>query len=518
MAFRPNSATDSDAMMEKSDDEHSRDDDQATEDNTEDSTEPGERTATDAPDGKDEAFRVSFEKGDPDDPHNWSGFYKAKITALLGFLALAGSIGSSIISPGSDEIVEEFNISQEVAVLTVSLYVLGFALGPMMWAPISEVYGRKWSMLPALVGLGLFSIGSALSPNAQSLFITRFFAGLFGSAPISNVTAALGDMYAPRARGIAVTFYAVMVVGGPTLGPVIGSAIINNPSLGWRWTEWVESIFVGVIVSVAFFTLPEIYGPCLLKRKARQMRKTSGDDRYWHPQESERIRLNNIITKYFARPLRMLVTEPMVACIASYASFVYGILYLFIQVVPIVFREQRGYGPVVSTLPFLGLFVGVCLAVGINLGNQAQYGKAMAKNGGRAVPEARLPPVVIGGVLFSAGLFWFGWTAAPRYHWSLPTVALGFVGAGFNTIFQQCLNYLVDTYGPYAASSTASNTFLRSILGCALPLAARPMFLNLGIGPAASILGGVSCLGLPVPFLFMKYGERLRQKSNFAPV
>lgn len=80
-------------MMEKSDDERSRDDNQATEDNTEDNTEnstepkPRERTATDAPDGKDEAFRVSFGQGDPDDPHNFSDFYKAWITALLGFLA-----------------------------------------------------------------------------------------------------------------------------------------------------------------------------------------------------------------------------------------------------------------------------------------------------------------------------------------------------------------------------------------------------------------------------------------------
>lgn len=69
-------------------------------------------------------------------------------------------------------------------------------------------------MLPAVTVLGLFSIGSATSNSAASLFVTRFFGGLFGSSPISNVSAALGDMYEPKARGIAVTFYAVMVVGG----------------------------------------------------------------------------------------------------------------------------------------------------------------------------------------------------------------------------------------------------------------------------------------------------------------
>lgn len=253
------------------------------------------------------------------------------------------------------------------------------------------------------------------------------------------------------------------------------------------------------MVAITFFALPELYSPVLLKRKAVRLRKETGDDRYWHPHESEKMKPSNILTKYFSRPLRMLLTEPMVSCIAAYASFVYGILYMMLEVFPIVFRDERGYGTVVSTLPFLALFVGVLCAVGINLANQSYYAKAMAKNNGKACPEARLPPMLIGGFLFTAGLFWFGWTADPKYHWSLPTVAAGFIGAGFNTIFQQCINYLVDVYGLYAASAVSANTFLRSIIACGLPLAAGPMFRNMGVGPASSVLGGISCLGLPLP-------------------
>lgn len=89
-------------------------------------------------------------------------------------------------------------------------------------------------MLPALFCLGLFSIGTATSRSAASVIITRFFGGVFGSAPVSNVSAALGDIWEAGPRGTAVTFYAIMVVGGPTLGPVIGSALLVNPSLGWR--------------------------------------------------------------------------------------------------------------------------------------------------------------------------------------------------------------------------------------------------------------------------------------------
>lgn len=164
-----------------------------------------------------EAFLVKFDDNDAMNPRNFSTIHKAMITLQLGFMALAGSVGSSIIAPAEPVISTYLGVSQETTVLVVALYVLGFAFGPCAWAPISEVYGRKWSMLPALFILGLFSIGSAVSKNAASLFLTRFFAGVFGSAPISNVSAALGDLYEPKARGIAITFYAVMVVGGKQL-------------------------------------------------------------------------------------------------------------------------------------------------------------------------------------------------------------------------------------------------------------------------------------------------------------
>lgn len=302
------------------------------------------------------------------------------------------------------------------------------------------------------------------------------------------------------------------------IGPVIGSALTVSPHLGWRWTEYIEAIWTFVATVLAFFCMPELYEPVLLKWKAQRLRKETGDQRYWHPHESAKISPSNILTKHLSRPLRMLTTEPMVACIAIYASFVYALLYMTLEVFPIVYQQERGLGAVVSTLPFLGLFVGVLFAMLINLGNQPRYGRIVAANNGRAVPEARLPPMLIGGVFFVTGLFWFGWTANPKYNWAIPTVATVFIGAGFNIIFQQCINFLVDTYSLYAASAVSANTFLRSIFAGALPLAARPMFRRLGVGPACSILGGAACLALPVPLIFMKYGLRMRKMSKFAPV
>ncbi|CAK7243618.1 MAG: hypothetical protein STHCBS139747_005144 [Sporothrix thermara] len=470
-------------------------------------------------DDMDPAFQVRFGgPDDPEDPHNLSSLRKNTLTLILGLLAFSGSLGSSIVTPAEQLIADDLGLSYEATVLVLSLFVLGFALGPLIWAPVSEAYGRRWSMLPAVFTLGLFSIGSATSKTPAALLATRFCGGVFGSAPISNVSAALGDYYPPATRGIAMAFYSICVVGGPCLAPVIGSAIAYNPHMGWRWTLYLEAIVAFFSCGVALVFLPETYGPVLLERKAARLRAAPGGDaRWWHPHEFERVTLDTVVTKHLSRPLRMFFMEPIVTCIALYASFVYGLLFMALEIYPIVFRDQRGYGPITANLPFLALFVGALVAMAINMANQPLYARAVARQGnGKAVPEARLPPIFLGGLFFSVGFFWFGWTAAPRFAWPIPTVAGGFVGCGFNIVFQQCLNYLVDSYGQYAASATSANTVLRSLLACALPLAAKPMFTNLGVGPAASILGGISCVALPAPIFFRVYGPRLRAMSKFA--
>ncbi|OKL58166.1 hypothetical protein UA08_06409 [Talaromyces atroroseus] len=438
---------------------------------------------------------VKFDEGDPDNPKNFKTSYKVFLTFQMSMLALSGSLGSSIVSPGQSKIESQLNVGAEVATLTLSLFVLGWAFGPMIWASISETYGRKWGMLPAVFAYGLFSIGSATSKNIASVLVTRFLGGIFASAPISNVPAALGDMFTPRTRGTAMTFVSLCIVGGPTIGPIIGAALTVNSHLRWRWTEYLDAIFVFSIFALALLALPETYAPVLLKRKAERLRNQTGEQRYWHPHEKERINLNNILTKHLSRPIRLV--------------------YFTLEAFPIVFNDQRGYSLLVSTLPFLGVFVGVCSALVVNLGNQPRYAQAVEKNNGKPVPEARLPPMIIGGVFLVGGLFWFGWTANPKYSWALPVVAGGFIGAGFNIVFQQCLNFLVDMYGVFAASAVSANTMLRSLIACGLPLAARPMFDNLGVGPGCSLLGGIAVLALPVPLLLLKYAPSLRRRSRF---
>lgn len=138
----------------------------------------------------DAAILVEWDSDDIENPMNFSPMRKAWLVSQLSLLAFAGSSGASITAPAEPAMSAFFDIGMETTVLTVSLFVLGFAFGPMLWGPLGEVYGRRVSILPAMFILGLFSIGTATSTNPASLFITRLFGGLFGSAPVSNVAAA----------------------------------------------------------------------------------------------------------------------------------------------------------------------------------------------------------------------------------------------------------------------------------------------------------------------------------------
>lgn len=189
----------------------------------------------------DEQFLARWAENDPANPKNFSPRYKIWVTAQMAMLAFVGSFGSSIITPAERTLAAEFHIGTETSVFVLSLFVLGYAFGPMFWAPLGEVYGRKVSMVPAIFVLGLFSIGSGRSKTTAALLVTRFFGGVFASAPISNASAAIGDFYDPAHRGIPMALMAACVVGGPCLAPVAGSAIVVNSHLGWRCMSTYKS-------------------------------------------------------------------------------------------------------------------------------------------------------------------------------------------------------------------------------------------------------------------------------------
>jgi len=292
--------------------------------------------------------------------------------------------------------------------------------------------------------------------------------------------------------------------------------------------------------------LDETYPPALLVAKARRLRHETGNWALHARHEEWDVSVKELANKFLMTPFRLLAT-PICFLVALYASFVYGILYLYalppfltsitniircLAAIPIQFAEDRGWGPVTSQLPFLGFLLGSLLGGGANVlyvpnlsfyallltginSNNKFYIRKFEKNGNKAVPEARLPPMMIGSIFFAAGLFIFGWTSYENIFWLAPVIGLVPMGFGFFTIFQAALNYLVDTFQKYAASAIAANTFLRSVFAGVFPLFVSPMFHNLGIPWASSLLGFIAVALIPIPYGFYIYGPSIRKRGKF---
>jgi MFS transporter, DHA1 family, multidrug resistance protein len=157
----------------------------------------------------------------PDDPYhplNWPIKKKVITTALYGIVTMSATWASSSYSSGTRAIAREFKVGVQVANVGTTLFLLGFGTGPLLWAPLSEVYGRRVAVLVPMFVAICFSFGSATAKDLQTLMITRFFGGFFASAPVTNTGGVLGDMFTPATRGIAIAGYAMAVVGGPVLG------------------------------------------------------------------------------------------------------------------------------------------------------------------------------------------------------------------------------------------------------------------------------------------------------------
>ena len=142
---------------------------------------------------------------DPANPQNWTQKRKIFVTTLLSMTTMVASFGSSAFSPTFGDLSAQYGISIEVAALGLSLYVLGFAFGPLVFAPLSELYGRKISILPPYFVFATFLIAVATAENIQTIMICRFFAGLMSSAPLSNVPGALADLWDEKHRAIAMS-------------------------------------------------------------------------------------------------------------------------------------------------------------------------------------------------------------------------------------------------------------------------------------------------------------------------
>ncbi|EYE97665.1 MFS transporter [Aspergillus ruber CBS 135680] len=460
-------------------------------------------------------YAISWIPQDPRNPMNWGYVKKWSITFLASFITLAVSLVSSAYSGGISQIVTDFNASEEIAILGVSLFVLGFAFGPLIWAPLSETFGRRNIFIMTYGLMTAFNAGACGSQNIQTLIILRFFGGFFGSSPFGNSGGTIADMFASSERGIAVSMYSAAPFLGPCLGPIIGGFL--GEAAGWRWVLGLLAAFTGVIWLVITFCLPETYAPVLLRRRAEKLSEVTGKV-YQSRLDIDRggVSTLQMLKTSLSRPWILLFREPIVLLSSIYMAIIYGTLYMLFAAYPIVFQEVRGWSQGIGGLAFVGVLVGMMIAFTYTLIDNLKYMKLAHKTTGRLPPEMRLPIGIVGAISLPIGLFWFAWTNSPSIHWLCSVAAGAPFGFGMVLVFLGVMNYLVDSYTIFAASVLAANSALRSLFGAIFPLFTTYMYHNLGIHWATCIPAFLAVACIPFPIIFYFYGPRIRKRCTYA--
>lgn len=331
----------------------------------------------------------------PDDqanPQNWPLSVKTYHSVAIGLLSLAVTAGTSLITPSIRDIAKYFGVSEVAAILTLSLYVVGLGLGPIIAAPISETFGRSVVYKVSAPISMLFTLGAGFSKTFGSLLVCRLLAGIMSGPVLAVGAASNADMFPVQQRSLAVTCFVVMGFSGPALGPIIGG--FASQYEGWRWTQWC-TIFINLGAYVFILPMRETYKKAILARRAKK-KGLPGP-----PRPPLKTAAYQLLTATLVRPVRMLCTEPIVLFLSLYNSFTFSVLFAFFAAYPYTFNKVYGFNTWQSGLAFIGILVGVQLGgVTSILTDRLLYGRkyrqAVRQGDGKIAPEHRLYNAMMG--------------------------------------------------------------------------------------------------------------------------
>jgi multidrug resistance protein len=459
---------------------------------------------------KDESEFVTFTYADPENPQNWSNLYKWYITLVASILVVCIAYGSAIVTGGLGLIEEKYHVSLEVAILTCSIMVLGFAVGPLLWSPLSEIIGRRPVYIISLSLYVIFNIPCALAPNIGALLVCRFLCGVFASSGLSLAGGTIADIWNVEERGMAIAYFAAAPYCGPVVGPIV-CGWINVGSHRLDLFFWVNMAFAGVI-TIIVASIPETYAPVILKRRAAKLRKETGNTNIITEQEKTKLTFREIVRTSLIRPITMILTEPVLDLMCLYIVLIYAMLYAFFFAYPVIFVELYGYNDGQIGLMLIPILIGAGFALVATPLTEKRFRTIVARR--NPTPEDRLLGALIGAPFIPIALFILGATSYKHIIWVGPASSGIAFGFGMVLCYYSVNNYIIDSYQKFPASALAAKVFLRSGGGAAFPLFITQMYHRLGLNWASWLLAFIGLAMVLIPYVFHIFGARLRAKFS----
>ncbi|KAH7392897.1 MFS multidrug transporter-like protein [Pyrenochaeta sp. MPI-SDFR-AT-0127] len=457
---------------------------------------------------------------DPQNPLNWSQKRKWVVTILVSLFTFISPFSSTMVTPALPAISDDFNIPEGfMRQLVMTIFLLGYAQGPFVLAPLSEIFGRVTVLQYANLIYLLFNTMCGFAQTKQQMLAFRFLSGLGGAAPQALCNGVLADTWSKEERGKGQAIYGMLTWIAPCVAPICGAYISTGAN--WRWIFFSTSIFTVFVQLTALFFLSETFAPAILAKKAKIIRKAMKNlrpDIVVRTEYETGDRFSKILRKRLILPFIMMFTHPATQAPSIYRAYLYGVMYLMLSTFPLVFEETYDMSVGTASLNYLSLCLG--FMIGLQISHPLMDGLyARMKtyyNLEEGLPEFRVPPMLIAGILCPIGLFIYGWTAHYKAHWIAPNIGCVIVAIGLIIGFQCSQAYTTDAYeARYAASAASVGAFMRTMCGFSFPLFAPQMYQVMGLGWGNSLLAFLTLfLALVSPVLLWFYGAKLRAMSR----
>ncbi|KAF5658602.1 multidrug resistant protein [Fusarium circinatum] len=453
---------------------------------------------------------------DPSNPHNWTNRKKWLSTILVSCFTFISPVSSTMLAPALPDLAKEFQISSDFETyLLMSIFLLAYAIGPFLLAPLSEMFGRVVVLQAANMFYLIFNTVCGFSKTKEQMLVFRFLSGLGGSAPQALGGGVLSDCWRKEERGTATAIYSLAPFLGPAVRPIAAGYLTQH--LSWRWIFWVVSITDAVVQILAFLFLQETYPPKILEVKAKRLRIVTGNGLLRTEFEQRDLSFVSLLLTNLKRPFKMLFTQPAIQITALYRAYLYGLMYLVFASFPMVWEQQYKQEPGRASLNYVSLGIGFVIGLQVS-GTLIDKVYAMLKtrynHPGR--PEFRVPLMFPTALVTPAGLILYGVSAHLKLHWVIPNVGTAIFSAGLILSFQCAQTYIIDSYERYAASATGAAAFVRTMAGFSFPLFAPAIYQSLGIAWGNGLLASTAILiCLVAPIVLWRYGEWIRRKSPY---
>nr|GAT51382.1 predicted protein [Mycena chlorophos] len=456
-------------------------------------------------------FWIDFTEDDPERPVNLPASTKWRILSGPLFLQIIIASTASGYALGFPTMMTDIHCTQFQATLGLGILCLGFAVVPLFTSPLSEMSGRKPLYLVSAVGSTLAHLMGALSKNAAMIIVARLLQGAFGGG-VTIVGGSIADMWHPQDRGLPMSIFTVTALASNGLGPLFSGWVEQNPHLGWRWIQYIHMILSGLCTLLIIFTMQETRSSVLLSRRAEKIRRETGDKRYIACGEERS--LSTMVYISCTRPIYLLLKEPVVASFSVWFSFVWGVYYILLASIPNILRNIHHFSPGLVGTMYLALIFGVLLGFLTSILQDRLYQQRVARKG----PEARLYFACASATFFplGMGIFAVACRTAPVVPWIVMAIGIAICVWAVFGVYVSIYAYLTDCYGPYASSALAAQSLLRNTTAMVFPLFVQHMFNVLSYRGANAIFAGISVGLIPIPYVLLFYGCRVRARSKFS--